>query len=45
MQAKLKCAISDRPSRYTENPVSVYNKYGTLDTEEGMESDVEAGKE
>jgi len=32
------------PPRYTENLVTMYNKYGALDTEEGMESDAEAGK-
>jgi len=32
------------PPCYTENLVTMYNKYGALDTEEGMESDA-AGNE
>ena len=41
---KCKAPKLNRPPRYTENPVTMYNKYGALDTEEGMESEIETGK-
>jgi len=40
---KRKAPKLNRPPRYTENPVTMYNKYGALDTEEGMESEIETG--
>jgi len=40
---KRKAPKLNRPPRHTENPVTMYNKYGALDTEEGIESEIETG--